>query len=250
MGHKSKKKWKWWAILFWLLLWEIGARLLNQEILLVSPFVVAQKLFFLLQDGRSWLLIGLSLLRVMLGFLLAMFLGILCAYFSHQWTWFQQLAAPIFYTMKSIPVASFVILVLIWVRAGELAFVISFLMGLPIFYDQLLKALEKQDVFLEEMSVFFHISKKKKFRYITLAQILPYFETACSLSIGFCWKAGIAAEVIGLPNLAIGSELHEAKVFLDTTSLFAWTLLIIILSSAMEYLVQKAVLQVVWEVLR
>ncbi|WP_040333715.1 ABC transporter permease [Bulleidia extructa] len=250
MEFKSKKKWTWWVILFWLLIWEIGARLLNQEILLVSPFVVFQRLFQLLKDSHNWFLIGASMVRVMSGFLLAMILGVLLAYLAYRWNWFKTLMNPVFYTVKSIPVASFVILILVWVKANALAPVISFLVGLPIFYDQILKALESQNPSLEEMSIVFHISKKKKFRYLTLAQILPYLETACSLAIGFCWKAGMAAEVIGLPDGAIGSQLHEAKVFLDTNSLFAWTLLVIILSSLMDRMVQIGIHKMIKEVLR
>ena len=109
MEFKSKKKWAWWVILFWLLIWEIGARLLNQEILLVSPFVVFQRLFQLLKDSHNWFLIGASMVRVMSGFLLAMILGVLLAYLAYRWNWFKTLMNPVFYTVKSIPVASFVI---------------------------------------------------------------------------------------------------------------------------------------------
>ena len=38
------------------------------------------------------------------------------------------------------------------------------------------------------------------------------------------FKSGIAAEVIGVPDFSIGANLYEAKIYLDTASLFAWTL--------------------------
>lgn len=63
---------------------------------------------------------------------------------------------------------------------------------------------------------------------------MPYAATACRLGLGLCWKAGIAAEVIGIPTGSIGEKLYKAKVYLETPDLFAWTIVIIFVSMTFE----------------
>ncbi len=74
--------------------------------------------------------------------------------------------------------------------------------------------------------------------------LLPYLLTACVNAVGVAWKSGVAAEIIGLPSRSIGEHLYEAKLYLDTANLFAWTLSIILVSLLTEkislYLVRKA----------
>jgi NitT/TauT family transport system permease protein len=47
----------------------------------------------------------------------------------------------------------------------------------------------------------------------------------------------VAAEVIGLPEGSIGERLYQAKIFLTSADLFAWTAVVIALSFALERLV-------------
>ena len=58
----------------------------------------------------------------------------------------------------------------------------------------------------------------------------------CSVALGICWKSGVAAEVIGLPDGSIGDALYRAKITLSTGELFAWTFVIILLSAGFEKL--------------
>jgi len=50
------------------------------------------------------------------------------------------------------------------------------------------------------------------------------------------WKAGVAAELIGYPAGSMGEQLYYSKFFLETDTLFAWTVVIIILSVSFEKL--------------
>ena len=80
------------------------------------------------------------------------------------------------------------------------------------------------------MATVFRVSKIKKIRYIYISEVAPYLRAACSISLGLCWKSGIAAEVIGMPANSIGEKLYTAKIYLNTPDLFAWTIVIIIIS--------------------
>ena len=69
--------------------------------------------------------------------------------------------------------------------------------------------------------------------------MLPYFASACRTALGLAWKAGVAAEVLCLPEAAIGTQVYQAKIYLETPDLFAWTLVVLALSFALEGLLGK-----------
>lgn len=75
-----------------------------------------------------------------------------------------------------------------------------------------------------------------RIRYIYVSQVLLFFRTGCSIGLGLCWKAGVAAEVIGIPDGSIGEKLYNAKVYLNTPDLFAWTVVIVLISLLFEKL--------------
>ena len=99
-----------------------------------------------------------------------------------------------------------------------------------------LKGIESTDPELLEMAEIFQISLPRRIRYIYVSQVLPFFRAGCSVALGLCWKAGIAAEVIGIPDQSIGEMLYNAKVYLNTPDLFAWTVVIVLISLLFEKL--------------
>ena len=225
------------AIVFWILVWQIAAMAINQDIILVSPIQAIQTLFGFLQLRDFWMSVGLSLLRIFMGGALAFVLGILLAFLSFKNVVIRYLLEPLISTIKSIPVASFVILLLVWIRTPYLSISISFLMALPILYVAVLEGLLAIDQQLIEMADVYHIFGWRRIKAIYLSQLLPSLKAATSLAMGFCWKSGIAAEVIGLPSFSIGEHLFNAKIYLDIPALFAWTLVVIALSALGEKLV-------------
>ena len=153
--------------------------------------------------------------------------------------------APFMLTVKAVPVASFVILILMWVSSKNLSIIISFLIVLPVIYTNIKDGISSCDKQLLEMAQVFRISPMRKIRYIYISQIMPFFRAACSISLGLCWKSGVAAEVIGIPKNSIGENLYNAKIYLDTPDLFAWTVVIILISLIFEklfiYLLDKGI---------
>lgn len=225
-----------WAVIFWLFVWQAVSMGIGQEILLVSPVRVLKRLGELAVTGDFWNSIGFSLVRIAGGFLLAAAASLLFAGLSAGFSKVRELLAPAVLTVKAIPVASFIILVLIWVPSRNLSVVISFLMVFPVMYTNLLKGIESTDPELLEMAEIFQISLPRRIRYIYISQVLPFFRAGCSVALGLCWKAGIAAEVIGIPDQSIGEMLYNAKVYLNTPDLFAWTVVIVLISLLFEKL--------------
>lgn len=223
-----------WAVLVWLLVWQLGAMAIDQKIILVSPFDVLVRLAELLPTLDFWQTIGYSLLRITLGFLLGVTAGTVFAALSARFQRIEELLAPALLAIRSIPVASFIILALILFSSRNLAVLISFLIVLPIVYSNILSGIRAADRELLEMAQVFRIPAARRLRYVYLPQVMPYFQSACGSALGLSWKSGIAAEVIGMPDGSIGEQLQQAKLYLDTPDLFCWTLVIVLVSLAFE----------------
>ena len=225
-------------MLFWLVAWELAARAIDARIILVGPLEVLARLASLAATGEFWASVGVSLGRIGLGFLAAVFAGTALAALANRSTVVRELLAPVMGAMKAVPVASFVILVLLWVSSRHLSVVIALVMALPIVYTNVLEGIRQTDPRLLEMCDVFSVRGWDRVRLVYASQVLPYFRAAVTLALGLSWKAGIAAEVIGLPDFTIGEHLYDAKVYLDTPSLFAWTVAIVAISVALESLVR------------
>lgn len=225
-----------WSAAFWLVVWEIASLCIGQELLLVTPVSVVIRLLEMIRTTDFWYSVAFSFARIVSGFLLAVVFGTVLAGLAARFRRVQELLVPAVLAIKATPVASFIILVLIWVPSRNLSILISFLMVLPVIYTNVLGALRSTDPQLLEMARLFRIPAVRTIRYIYVSQVLPFFRSACSVSLGLCWKSGVAAEVIGIPSGSIGEKLYQAKIYLNTPDLFAWTLVIIIISLMFEKL--------------
>ena len=231
---RNKEQIKWWAVVIWLLVLQVASMVLASDILLVSPIKVIARLSELIVTSKFWLAILFSFLRIVGGFVAALGLGILFAGLSKRFLRFRQLITPLIALIKSVPVASFIILALIWFSSKNLSVLISFMIVFPVVYTNVLGGIEEVDTKLIEMAKVYRLSNVRKLRYIYFPQVFPSIRTACSLGLGMCWKAGIAAEVIGMPLGSVGERLQQAKIFLNTPDLFAWTLVIVVISVVFE----------------
>lgn len=224
------------SVVFALLVWQAGAILLDNSMFLVTPLTVVKRLFTLCLESDFLSAVSFSFIRIVLGFLLAVATGSILAVIAGRFHLAEVMIWPFIVTIKSVPVASFIILCLIWLNSGNLSTFIAFLMVLPIVYTNMLQGIKSTDSKLLEMAELFSVSWFKKLRYIYLPQLKPYIISACSVSIGLSWKAGTAAEVIGIPEGSIGEKLYEAKVYFSSVDLLAWTFVIIAASIAFEKL--------------
>ena len=214
--------------------WQFASMWLKQEILLASPVSVIKRLAELVVMADFWKSVAFSFGRIVLGFSLALILGTVLAALSSGFWIAEVLMEPLVMVIKATPVASFIILCLIWIPSRNLSVFISFLMVFPVVYTNILEGIRQTDKQILEMADSFGAGIGKKIQFVYLSQVMPYAATACKLGLGLCWKAGIAAEVIGIPAGSIGEKLYKAKVYLETPDLFAWTIVIIVVSVGFE----------------
>ncbi len=239
MQTKQKKnKIKLWTIAFWLFIWQLASMALNRQILLASPLSAGRCLISLVQTSAFWKAIWFSFERIAIGFFCAVFFGFILSALAYKVKFVREILALPVAILKATPVASFIVLVLIWMPSRNLSVLISFIMAFPIIYTNLYEGFDNLDKKLFEMAKIFQMTFWRKLYYLYFGGLLTYFRSACTIAIGMCFKAGIAAEIIGIPKGSIGENLYNAKIYLETPELFAWTFVIIAVSVLFEKIFQ------------
>lgn len=220
-----------------LAVWQGASMLAHSPILLPSPIRVAARLAVLVPTADFWGVIGFSLLRIAGGFLLALVTATVLAFAAGRFPLLEILLRPYVLAIKSVPVASFIILALIWLRASQLSLFISFLMVFPVLYTNVLAGIRSADGQLLEMARVFRVPWPRRVRMIYLPAVEPFLLAGSATALGMSWKAGVAAEVIGVVGGSLGERLYDAKIYLMTADLLAWTVVIVALSAGFEKLV-------------
>lgn len=225
------------AILLALAVWQILSICVGSDILLVSPIEVVKRLFTLVAESEFLSTVSFTLLRIAVGFFAGLVCGVILALLAGRFQIAEILLWPYMITVKSVPVASFVVIALIWFDASGLSSLISFLMVLPIIYTNLLDGIKSVDKKMLEMADVFKMTHSRRLRFIWMPSVKPFLISGCKISLGLAWKSGIAAELIGYPEGSVGEALYYSKLFLNTADLFAWTVVIVLLSVAFEKLI-------------
>lgn len=226
--------------LFWLGIWQGAAMLVNHPLILPTPADMFSALFRLSQTAAFWGSTGRTLLRVLVGFLLAVGVGAALGMLCHFVKAAEVLLSPLRTVIRATPVTSFIILVLLWMAKGQVPVFISFLMVLPIIWTAVQEAFRTTDPQLLEMARAYQFPAWKKLRWVYFPSVQPHFAAACLTGLGFAWKSGIAAEAIAAPLMAIGTNLKDAQTYLQPDNLFAWTFTVILLSMGLEKLMRAA----------
>ncbi len=222
------------SIVIWIVIWYILSLIVGEEIFLPSPLATLEALLRLIPHQSFRLSIVFTLSRVTAGILISFILGVVLAVAVSFIKWLEVFLSPLIKAMRSIPVASIIILALLWVKSRNLSLLISFLMVFPIIYSSVLSGMKATSPLLLEAASNYGVGIKKRIRYIYMPSLFPFVRTGLINSVGLGFKSAIAAEVIALPDTSIGNALYEAKVYLLTPDLFAWTIVIVLLSVLFE----------------
>ena len=121
-------------ILFWIVLWQTAASLIRNHIFLVGPVDTLRALCEQILLPDFWSAIAFSFWRISIGFFLAFFLGLFTGSLAYRFPIVDEFLEPPVQLMKTVPVASFVILALIWTGSKNLSVFISFLVVYPMIH--------------------------------------------------------------------------------------------------------------------
>ena len=224
------------VIVFWLAVWELADHLVDNRLVLAGPVRTLQALVE--QGGKAgfWLVVGASFARIAAGFLLSFAVGLALAGACYRFRVLRAFVDPVVSLLRTIPVVSFMIMLLIWVGNQMLTVYLAFLIVLPLIYTNTLTGLESVDRQMLEMARTYRLSRWRTFMYVYRPALMPFLTSSCKISLGMSWKSGIMAEVLATPKPSIGREMSTARTFLDTPDVFAWTVVVMLLSWAFEKL--------------
>lgn len=250
------------ALLFWLLVWQLAAAWVNRaavsaameggdlrgaltaalcgrELFLPGIPPVVRALASLAVTPFFWKSALYTLVRVFLGFFAGAVLGIVLAVLTSSRPALDALISPAVRVIRAAPVASFILLLLLWLPTGRTPAVIAGLIALPTVWESLHRGLLAVDPLLLEQAEVLHFSPFKTLRLVRLPAALPALLSGCSAALGLAWKSGVAAEVLCQPKYSVGAQIYSAKLRLETPELFAWTLLVVLLSLLLERLLRR-----------
>ncbi len=222
------------ALIFWTAAWYLAARMMDNPLLLPGPVQVLRCLGTLMLTEAFWQTVAVSIGRILLGVISAVLLGCILAVATSFSRLMEVLIAPAMTAMQATPVASFTILVLIWVNRDYVPVLICGMMVLPVVWNSVSTGIQVTDPQLLEMAKVYRLSRLQILRRIYVPSVMPFFRTACSSGLGLGWKAGIAAEVLTVPKRSIGRMIADSKLYLLTEELFASTLVVIVLSLLLQ----------------
>lgn len=219
---------------FWLAVWIFAASLVAQPLILPGPGAVALALLRLVCDGGTWAILAGSGARILGGLALAAVCGGVLAGISSRSRAFAHLVALALSFVKATPVACVVVLLLIWLGSARVSIAAVFLMALPGVYFSLAEGLAQVNKPLEQMFRLHGVRGWRLFCAHTWREVLPFVLSCARAVIGMSWKAGVAAELIGMAVGTVGERIYQAKLLIETADLLAWTVLVVAASWACE----------------
>lgn len=226
--------------LFWLAVWSCGCYLANRTLLMPLPYPwdVAKVLWQLIREDFFWTSVGMSLLRVVAGFAVALLAGVALAMLTTRFAAMHTLFSPILSVIKATPVASFILLAFLWIRKENMPTFIAFLMVIPLVWENVRQGILHTDTKLLEMAKVFRLSYRQRLWHIRLPSVKPYLQAAITTGFGFAWKAGVAAEILCWTDDSIGYHIAVEQKALETAHVFAWTAVMVVLSVLLERLLR------------
>nr|WP_297172364.1 ABC transporter permease subunit [uncultured Agathobaculum sp.] len=236
------------AAVFWLIVWQVVSMTVPR-LLFASPAETAVHLAQMIAGSEFWLSIAHSLGKIAGGFALAFVAGCALAVLANRLTLVHVMLEPAVQIMKSVPVACFIVVALIWMRSAWISVLTAFFVVFPAVYINLDEGFRSVDSKMLEMIRLFRLTAGKRLYAVYLPSAMPYLLSACRVSVGMALKAGVAGEIIGLPRWSIGEQLYLSKLYLNTADLFAWSIVIIVLSIGLEKLLVRLIagIQRRWE---
>lgn len=215
-------------------MWQALSAAVGNVLLLPPPLTVVKRICELVQTAAFWQTVGMSVLRIGVGIAAALVLGTVLAVLCTRFSAVNALISPLLGIMKSTPVASFIVLLLLWTDRNVIPAVITVLIALPVVFANICGGIRAVNAELLQMVRAYRLPFGRRLAFLYVPSVFPYFISACRSGLGLAWKAGVAAEVLALPALSLGKQIYESKMFLETVDLFAWSAVVIILSVIIE----------------
>lgn len=224
-----------------LALWQVGAHVLDSQILLPGLAPVFKTLVSIIGDGPFLANIGATVVRAFQSFLIIIIIGSVAGVLGGNFPLFSAAMKPFVTTLKAVPVMSIILLAFIWFTSGQVPLFSAFLMGFPVMYVQVESGWRSIDGNLIQMCDLYEIKGFDRLVHFTIPSLVPSLVTGARISLSMVWKVVIAAEVLTVPRYGVGSRMQLAQVQLQTDRVLSWTLIAILLTACGDLLFELIV---------
>ena len=236
MTHFSLKNKKYLAIaiIIYIILWQILAHIIDNNILFPNVKDIGKSLAKIMAGGNFIYLISTSLLRSIKALMLSIIMAVILSIGSYFSKFIYNVIHPILAFIKSVPTMAFIVLLLIWVSKDYAPIIIGIIISLPIFYDVILNSLLNIDNDILEMCQVYDISAKDKIVKIIFPLIVGEIIKVLSSTTSLTFKVVISAEVYSQPKYGIGASIQFEKINLNTSGIIAWMIIILAITYIFE----------------
>lgn len=241
MKNSTKNKHTWIVVIsvaIMLLLWEVASLTLGSEQILPGPATTLKTTILLFAEKSFWTVISSTILRGLIGFAIAVVVGIALGIVGGLKPKFDAFMQPWVVVMRSVPVVAFILLALIWFKSSSVPVFIGLLTMFPMIYSNIVNGIHNVDAKLIEMARFYQVSDRRIVTEVYIPAIAPYAVSGISNAVGIGWRAIIVGEVLSQPQYGIGTFMQSAQAFLQVDKVIAWTVIAVLLSFLFERLIR------------
>lgn len=219
--------------------WIILSLLVDNEVIVPGVGSTLSGLLVIVSGSDFLNIVGYTFLRCIAGFGVSLFIAVTFGALSRWSAFFRELMEPVLSFLSSVPILAIIILALIWLDNQLVPVFVGFVMVFPILYETVYSSIVNVDENLIEMAHIFGVDRKTMARDIYLPSILSGIGRVSSSTLGTSLKMVVAGEVLAQPKYAIGTRLMLEKTYLNTAGVFAWIIVILLVSWALRFLMER-----------
>lgn len=224
-----------------LLIWSMAAASVSSSLILPSPLNVTHALVNLIGTESFWAAVFGSSYRVVLAFLYSLAIGTVLGSFSAFFSSFESFLLPILTTIRSTPVLALILVAMFWLPSGFVPIFSAILMAFPVFFTSTKAGIQSVDKDLVEMAKVFKVPSFVRFFRLHIPSAKLHLLSGAKNSLGICWKVVVAGEILVQPINSVGTKMQEQRLSLETSGVFAWAIITILLCGASEYVLGRII---------
>lgn len=209
--------------------WQAASIYLGSALILPGPGTTFREVYHLLRKADTWRHLGATVARGLLGFVISYLAALVLGFASGLRRDLSAFFRPLVTLTRSMPTIAVILLALIWFRTDAVPVFVTFLVVFPLAAENVTHGVLSVDRQLLQMAHLYGVRKYRLVKDLYLPAMAPHLVAAAAAGLGLAWKATVAAEVLSYPHWSVGSQLDTARVQLETTEMFAWTVLVVAL---------------------
>lgn len=217
--------------------WELGS-LSFGEFLLPSPEATYVRACEILREFTKSQ-VDTTLWRTILGVGVSLIIGMTSGFIAGYFKTAMSLLKPLITALLAMPPIIWIVMALFWFGFGNASVLFTIIIIVtPLTFASAAVGMASVSKQAKELFDAYKLGIFKKIRYLYIPHLTSYVISSVSVAVASGVKIVVMAELLGASD-GIGARIADARVMLDTLSVFAYVSLVIIFVALFEYLVVK-----------